>query len=125
LLQEYTRSPQTIIISTHQIEEMENLLEQVIILNEGGIILDDSLECIKEKAYYLTGREEHLEKLESLKGKSPKQKFGKMRTYACYGRLNKQELNYIESHDIEYRPMELQKLFIELTKGKEFSYERN
>lgn len=125
LLQEYTRFPQTIIISTHQIEEMENLLEQVIILNEGHIILDDSLESIKEKAYYLTGRAEHLEKLKILQGKNPKQKFGKMETYACYGRLNKQDLNDIETHDIELRPMALQKLFIELTKGKEFTYEGN
>lgn len=123
LLQEYNKHPQTIILSTHLIEEVDNLLERIIILNNGKVMVDSSVEELKMKACYITGREEKLKHLKILEGKSSKQSFGKTKVYIYYGEINQKDLKYMEDNDIECSPIELQKLFVELTRGKEFRYE--
>ncbi|MEQ8472041.1 MAG: ABC transporter ATP-binding protein [Marinoscillum sp.] len=39
----------TFIISTHQVRDMENLIDPVIILDEGEVVFNESYECITEK----------------------------------------------------------------------------
>ncbi|OJT81636.1 multidrug ABC transporter ATP-binding protein, partial [Clostridioides difficile] len=49
ILDSYIKNPRTIIISTHLIDEIDDLLEHVIILNEGKIIIDEEIDVIKQK----------------------------------------------------------------------------
>lgn len=125
LLEEYNKNPRTIILSTHLIEEVDSLLEKVVILDKGQVIVDSSVDELKMQACYITGREDDLKGLDILKDKKPKQSFGKVKVYVHYGELAKKDLVYMEEHDIECSPIELQKLFVELTRGKEFNYERD
>lgn len=121
LLETYNETPRTFILSTHLIEEIEHLIEEVIILHEGKIVLHEAVEDLK--ACYLSGREEALQKLEALQGKSPKQSFGKRQVYTCLEALSQQDEAKIAQYGIEKTPMGLQKLFIELTKGRDYEYE--
>lgn len=123
LLQEYNKHPQTIILSTHLIEEVDSLLEKIIILNNGEVIIHEQVEELKMQVCYITGREEKLKYLDILEGKEPKQSFGKTKVYMHYGEISQKDLKYMADNDIECSPIELQKLFVELTRGKEFSYE--
>jgi ABC-2 type transport system ATP-binding protein len=49
LLNEYLDGECTVIISTHQVEEIETLLTQLIFINKGGIVLDTEMETISEQ----------------------------------------------------------------------------
>ncbi len=42
----------SILISTHQIKDVENLVDRVLILNEGNVLLDESLEVISRKLHF-------------------------------------------------------------------------
>ena len=46
LVNDYMDETRTILITTHQVEEVENLLTDVIFINRGRIVLDSSLEAI-------------------------------------------------------------------------------
>jgi ABC-2 type transport system ATP-binding protein len=46
LVNDYMDDTRTIIITTHQVEEVENLLTDVLFINQGRIVLDASLEDI-------------------------------------------------------------------------------
>jgi ABC-2 type transport system ATP-binding protein len=46
LVNDYMDETRTILITTHQVEEVENLLTDVIFINRGRIVLDSSLENI-------------------------------------------------------------------------------
>jgi ABC-2 type transport system ATP-binding protein len=46
LVNDYMDETRTILITTHQVEEVENLLTDVIFINRGRIVLDSSLEDI-------------------------------------------------------------------------------
>ena len=42
----------SILISTHQIKDVENLVDRVLILNEGNVLLDESMDTISRKLHF-------------------------------------------------------------------------
>jgi ABC-2 type transport system ATP-binding protein len=48
LLNDYFDGERTILITTHQVEEIENLLTDIMFINEGRILLDASMESLPE-----------------------------------------------------------------------------
>ena len=49
LLNDYFDEERTIIITTHQVEEIENLLSDVMFINDGRIVLDSSMDVLPEQ----------------------------------------------------------------------------
>ena len=49
LLNDYFDEGRTIIITTHQVEEIENLLSDVMFINDGRIVLDSSMDDLPEQ----------------------------------------------------------------------------
>ena len=49
LLNDYFDGERTIIITTHQVEEIENLLTDVMFINDGKIVLDTSMDDLPEQ----------------------------------------------------------------------------
>ncbi|SFL92306.1 ATP-binding cassette domain-containing protein [Salibacterium qingdaonense] len=57
MLKEYIAHPRTIILSSHHVEEVEELLEDVILIDEGRIQLHVSMDDMREKLIGLTGEQ--------------------------------------------------------------------
>ncbi len=57
LLEEFTESGRTFLISTHIIEEVSDLFEEVIFLNEGKILLKENTVDLLERSFRITGHE--------------------------------------------------------------------
>jgi ABC-2 type transport system ATP-binding protein len=49
LLNDYFDGERTILITTHQVEEIENLLTDIMFINDGKILLDASMESLPDK----------------------------------------------------------------------------
>jgi ABC-2 type transport system ATP-binding protein len=60
LVNDYMDETRTILITTHQVEEVENLLTDVIFIDNGRIVLDCSLEEIATRYAAVAVAEEHL-----------------------------------------------------------------
>ncbi|MDG5787235.1 ABC transporter ATP-binding protein [Evansella sp. AB-P1] len=56
LLKEYIDHPRTIIISSHLLNEIEDLLEDVLLIKEGNLLLHKSVDELKEMAIGLKGK---------------------------------------------------------------------
>lgn len=125
LLDNYIKNPRTIIISTHLIDEIDNVLENVILLDKGKIVINDNIENIKEKSYYITGKKEDLSKLECLNNKKIHKKFGSTLVYYYYGDICDKDLDLINKLDINVEHMSVQELFINTTKKGGFKYEKD
>jgi ABC-2 type transport system ATP-binding protein len=54
LLNDYFDGERTILITTHQVEEIENLLTDIMFINDGRILLDASMESLPDKFVELT-----------------------------------------------------------------------
>ncbi len=62
LLEEFTETGRTFVISTHIIEEAADIFEEVILLDEGKILLKENLEELLERAWCVSGREDEVDR---------------------------------------------------------------
>ena len=55
LLADYAENPRTIVLSTHLIEEISDLLEHVLLIDHGRVLLDADAETLRASALTVTG----------------------------------------------------------------------
>jgi ABC-2 type transport system ATP-binding protein len=55
LLADYAEHPRTIVLSTHLIDEVSDLIEQVIVIDRGRVIMNDSAEDLRSQAITVSG----------------------------------------------------------------------
>ncbi|MCQ4924410.1 ABC transporter ATP-binding protein [Tissierella carlieri] len=128
LLEDYEKNPRTIIVSTHLIDEVANLFEEVIIINDERIKLKDEVNALKERSYFLSGREDLINSIIKDKKVIHREEFGSTKIVGIYGNLTEKEIKYIKDNNIEISNIPLQKLFIYLTENimkGEYSNGRN
>ena len=64
-LMKYTSEDSTIVISTHQVRDLENIIDPIIILDRQDVLLNADMETISRKLYFDYGTELHPESLYS------------------------------------------------------------
>ena len=117
LLADYEKNPRTIIVSTHLIDEVSNLFEEVIIINDNKIALKDDVDSLVKRAYFLSGREDSINKVIKDKQVIHTEEFGSTKIIGIYGELTKEEVEEIKDNNIDISNIPLQKLFIYLTES--------
>ena len=76
LLNDYFDGERTILITTHQVEEIENLLTDIMFINDGKIILDASMEDLPERYAELLASGENAEEARQLNPIYEREVFG-------------------------------------------------
>jgi ABC-2 type transport system ATP-binding protein len=77
LLNDYFDGERTILITTHQVEEIENLLTDIMFINDGHIILDASMDSLPDKYVELMTSGEDADKARKLQPIHERDVFGK------------------------------------------------
>jgi len=77
LLSDYFDEERTILITTHQVEEIENLLTDIMFINDGKILLDTSMDTLPEKYVQLLTSGENAVKAKGLAPMFESEMFGK------------------------------------------------
>jgi ABC-2 type transport system ATP-binding protein len=111
LVDAYANSPRTFIVSTHLIEEVAGIIEQVIIIKEGRVILNDSMENISTMGYCITGPAASVDSFTAGKKLLGEHTLGGLKAAYLWGEYNGEPL----PQGLELSGLDLQKLFIELT----------
>lgn len=62
-LMKYTSEQSTIVISTHQVRDLENIIDPIIILDKQSVLLNESMENISRKLFFDYGTTLHPETL--------------------------------------------------------------
>ena len=66
LIEDYYEGSKTILISTHQVEEIEGVLSDAVFMNQGRIVMQDSIESINRKYLELRPDQNSIDKARSL-----------------------------------------------------------
>ena len=111
LLEDYFDENKTIIITTHQVEEVESILSDVIFLREGEIILSASMDEIGERFLELQTTAEHQAQAQALGPLSQRSLFGK--TAMLFDGVAREKLQ--EYGDV--RLTSISELFVAMMKG--------
>ena len=119
LMENYIENPKTIILSTHIIEEVSNLIEKVIILNNSKVISSDEAEELLNKAYTVSGLTENIDKFVESKNIVNVEEITSFKSATIIGNLTKEDKELAEDLGLKFSKVELQKLFIYLTEKEE------
>lgn len=112
LLEKYAETPFTVVLSTHLIEEVANLVEDVVIIKDGEILRQESRETLLAGGYTVSGGAAAVEAYIQGKNVLGVDVLGGLRTAYVQGVPEK---DGEAAKDLEFGPMDLQKLFIQLT----------
>ncbi len=77
LLNDYFDEKCTILVTTHQVEEVEKLLTDLMFINNGKLVLNDSMESVGEKYAEVLVNTDKTEAARGLKPLSEREVFGK------------------------------------------------
>lgn len=111
LVEEFTESGRTFVVSTHIIEEASDVFEEVIFLHEGEILLKENTQELLEHCVYVSGKTEAVE--EAVKGKEIHARQVLGRSQGVMVRL-KEEEQILPDGQITIQHMNLQKIFVSL-----------
>mgnify|MGYP000069149780 FL=1 len=111
LIDKYSESPSTYIISTHLIEEAADIIEKVVILKEGKLIMNEDTETVLAMGYSISGSTSAVNEYCADKDVLGEDVLGGLKTAYIKGKCNAAE---VPSH-LEVAKLDLQKLFIQLT----------
>jgi len=90
LLNEYFDEQRTILVTTHQVEEIEHILTDLLFIDRGRIVLDATMEDVQEKYAQVAVRPEHLAVARTLKPVAERQGLG--RTHMLFKGAERAEL---------------------------------
>jgi ABC-2 type transport system ATP-binding protein len=115
LIANFSMNPKTIIISTHLIEEVESVLEEVIIIKDGRLIVKKSVEELLSSAYIVSGEASKVD--EYVKGKNfiDEEIMGKFKSATVLENNQHKDVAKANELSLDFAKAELQKLFISLT----------
>ncbi len=110
LIEKYSEKPSAIIISTHLIEEIANVIEDIIIIKNGSIIKNESCQELLSQGYTVSGSSSAVDTY--IKGKNVlgTDTLGGLKTAYILGTAA-----HPLPEQLEISKLDLQKLFIQLT----------
>ena len=111
LLNDYFDGERTIVITTHQVEEIENLLTDVMFINDGRIVLNASMDALPEQFAELMTSGENADEARKLGPIFEREVFGK--NVLTFDGVNREKLSPLG----EVRTPDVADLFVAKVKG--------
>lgn len=111
LIEKYSSSPCTIVISTHLIEEVSGIIEDIVIIKQGKIICRESCEALLAKGYTVSGKASAVDAFIEGKKVIGIDSLGGLKTAYIMEPLVSGDI----PAELEVTKLDLQKLFIQLT----------
>ena len=116
LVKTYQEKPRTFVLSTHLIEEIQQLVEHVLVLHNHHLIIDEDTDGMLAKAYAVSGPaklvDQYTDGLRVLK----KESMGNIQTSYVFDHLDDQR---VIPDQVKIDHYDLQHLFMYLTDGRE------
>ncbi|WP_411700197.1 ABC transporter ATP-binding protein [Conyzicola sp.] len=114
LLEDYAEHPRTVVLSTHLIDEVSNLLEHVIVIDDGKIIMDAPAEELRGSATTVAGQRAAVDAFTSGRDILHSERLGGLSSVTV-GRLSPAEREAATAAGLELSPVSLQQLVVRVT----------
>lgn len=111
LLKEFEEGERTFIIATHLIEEVSNLIEEVVLIDKGRVLLQESVEDLLEKGYSVSGSAGEVDGYCAGKNVIGYDELGGLKIAYILG----EKTALPGSGNLQISAMNLQKLFVKMT----------
>ena len=111
LLKEFENNERTLIIATHLIEEVSNIIEEVVLIDKGKILLQETVEELLEKGYSISGVAQEVDHYCEGKNVIGYDELGGLKIAYVLG----EKTALPQGSNLQVTAMNLQKLFVKMT----------
>lgn len=115
LLEEFADSGRTFVISTHIIEEAADVFEEVIMINDGTVLLKENTQDLLDRSRHISGKAEDVDAMTAGMKTYHAEKLGRSKGVTVLLEPGQQ---LTETAEVLVQPMSLQQIFVALC-GKE------
>lgn len=124
LLEDYSEHPRTVILSTHLIDEVSNLLEHVIVIDDGRIIIDESADALRGTASNVVGTKAAVEAFAKGRSVLHREGIGGIASVTIES-LTGADRQAAAEAGLELSPVSLQQLIVRKTNTSEMEFEQS
>lgn len=121
LLEDYASHPRTVVISSHLIDEIAHLIENVVVIDQGQILLQEPVEQLRDRAVTLVGRADAVAEIAGTREVLHHEAMGRIARTTVLGALDDAERQTLIERDVEIVPVSLQQLIVRLTAREDAS----
>ena len=119
LLEEYTETGRTFVVSTHIIEEASDILEEVIVLHEGKLLLMEETQALLDRVRHVSGKAEEVDAATAGLELHHTETVGRSKGVTVFLQPGQ---SVDETRDVSVQPVSLQRAFVALC-GEEERHE--
>ncbi|MCU1482278.1 MAG: transporter ATP-binding protein [Subtercola sp.] len=118
LLEDFAEHPRTVILSTHLIDEVQNLLEHVVVIDQGRILVDSDAEELRGSATTIAGTARAVDEFTAGRTVISRQGLGSL-AQATVSRLSAEDRAAAAAAGLDISPVSLQQLVVSLSGAAE------
>ncbi|MFI5931354.1 ATP-binding cassette domain-containing protein [Actinoplanes sp. NPDC051494] len=115
LLADYLERPRTFIVSTHLIDEVADLFEEVVVMDRGRVLVHEDTDTFRSRGVAVTGPAEAVDLFAAGRTVLSEQRLGGSRQVTLYGELGAGERQQAERAGLSLAQVGIQDLFVHLT----------
>ncbi|WP_420879847.1 ABC transporter ATP-binding protein [Rhodococcus sp. (in: high G+C Gram-positive bacteria)] len=112
LLADYAAHPRTIVLSTHLIDEVADLLEHVIVIDDGRVSIDADTDDLRSRYVLASGRTAAVDAFTAGRTVLHRENLGGFSRATVQGKLSPSDRADVARSDIELSPISLQQITI-------------
>ncbi|MEU7868438.1 ABC transporter ATP-binding protein [Dactylosporangium sp. NPDC049140] len=112
LLADYAEFPRTVVLSTHLIDEVSDLIEHVLLIERGRVVLDETADALRGQVLTLTGPAGAVDALTANADELHRERLGPLTRATVRGRVEPGEAR---AAGVELQPVSLQQLVVRIT----------
>jgi len=119
LLADYLAHPRLILLSTHLIDEIAPLFEEVVIVDRGRLVLHEQADALRSRGATVIGPADAVDGFVGDLTVLSEQRLGPTKSVTVYGEVTAQRRQAASMLGLEIGPVGLQDLFVHLTRARE------
>lgn len=124
LLQDYAEHPRTVILSSHLIDEVSNLIERVIVIDKGKILLDEETDAVRDRAITVVGDATKVDAWVGSREVLHREALGRVSAVTVLGTLTAEDRANIDAAGLDLSSVSLQQLIVRLTQKAQADAEK-
>ena len=115
LIEDYAEHPRTIILSSHLIDEVANLIERVLVIDQGRIIMDETTDEVRDRATTVVGDAAAVEAFVAGREIIHRESLGRVVSVTMLGALSDDDRRRLAASGLDVAPVSLQQLIVRMT----------
>jgi ABC-2 type transport system ATP-binding protein len=117
LLADYAEHPRTVVLSTHLIDEVADLVEHVLLLDRGRLVLDEASDHLRGQVVTVTGPSAAVQSFAADRTELHRTSIGPVTRATLRGAVDEQTKAFADRLGLRVEPASLQQLVVSLTGG--------